>query len=172
MIKRDIYVTNRRRVEPISVVYGADAVGIELTIVDFNLPAGNLSAEAHARAKNSSITYRNDCSIAENKITFYPAPNFFQPGYNLLQLDVTASGRHVLSFVIDAICDPDVVQGAHPVTPEEVKPLVEIITKAAKEAKDSADIAVKVAENTKDDYLEIEEDTLIVQTARLKKTQE
>lgn len=136
MIARDIYVTERRRVEPISVVYGSDKVGIALNIKDFTIPAGS-TAVAMAAGKQTGATFQNPCTIDGNAITFYPAVGFFAPGWNALQVRVSASGGTILSFQLDAICDADISEGQNPATPEAVRPLVARAEDAAKAAESS-----------------------------------
>lgn len=140
MIARDIYVTERRRVEPISVVYGSDKVGITLNIKDFTIPAGS-TAVSMAAGKQAGTTFQNPCTIDGNAITFYPAVGFFSPGWNALQVRVSASGGTILSFQLDAICDADISEGQNPATPEAVRPLVARAEEAAEAAENSKDQA-------------------------------
>lgn len=133
-----VYVTKKVRTPPISVVYGSTGVGIEMEVMDYDLPAGS-TAEARATGKFAAEVYKNPCIVEGNIITMYPETGFFVPGGNEFQVVITAAGKTILSFVMDAICDKDIGDGNDPAKPEQVLPLVQRAENAAKAAEGDAE---------------------------------
>ena len=130
-----VYVTKKMRTPPINVVYGSTGVGIEMEIMDYALPAGS-TAEARATGKFAAEVYKNSCTVDGNTITMYPDSGFFVLGGNDFQVVITAEGKTILSFVMDAVCDKNLGEGNDPAKPEELLPYVRRAEAAANKAED------------------------------------
>lgn len=118
-----VYVTRKVRTAPIDVVYGSDAVGIDMEIMDFALPSGS-TAEAKATGKFATEVYLNPCSVNGNTVTLYPETGFFVNGRNEFQVVIHADGKRILSFLMDAICEKNLGEENDPAKPEQVLPFV------------------------------------------------
>lgn len=138
-----VYVTKKVRTPPINVVYGSTGVGIEMEVMDYDLPADS-TAEARATGKFTTAVYRNSCTVDGNIITMYPEPGFFVPGGNEFQVVITAEGKTILSFVMDAICDKNLGEGNDPAKPEQVIPLVQRAEAAAQIAESRGEILERI----------------------------
>ena len=139
MIKRQIYLTKKRRIEPLNVVYGSK-LPIEFEIMDYTLPS-SATIKAYAKGVNSEKVYVVNCSKSGSKITFTPVSGFFRPGYNSLQVEIVSGNDPVITFVVDTQCDPELSAGSDPATPEEVIPYVTRAEQAATSAEQSANAA-------------------------------
>lgn len=140
-IQVKVYVTKKIRTPPISVVYGSTAVGIEMEIMDYDLPAGS-TAEAMASGKFAAEVFKNPCTVVGNTITMYPETGFFAHGGNEFQVVIAVDGKNILSFVMDVYCERNIGEGNDPATPEQVLPLVQ----RAEAAAQNADTAAKNAD--------------------------
>ncbi len=130
MITRDIYVTKSPRIEPISVVYGSDAVGITLTIQDFDLPV-DATAVVRARGRRAAAAYQTSCTVSGNSVIFYPTEGLFVPGWNALQIKVSVNNRKLLSFPLDAFCAADLSVENEPSSPEALSTFAELLRRIA-----------------------------------------
>lgn len=144
MITRDVYVTRRKRVEPISVVYGSDAVSIRLRVADFIIPSG-AEAVANVVSLGRATAYQVQCTVEGGAISFTPPVGFFQPGVNRMQVDVTMAGKHLITFVLDVHCESNLVADMDTTTPEAVRPMVERAEVAASNAEAAATSASNAA---------------------------
>lgn len=123
MIERNIFLTRKRRIEPLDVVYGSNSVGVKLNVMDLDLPTGS-TAVAHARHRGSEKVFECSCTITDNSISFYPPEGFFLPGENYVQIVVTLASGHAVSYIMEAKCDGDIVEG-EAFEPDEIKGMLE-----------------------------------------------
>lgn len=161
-IRVKVYVTKKMRMPPISVVYGSTGVGIEMEIMDYDLPAGS-TAEAMASGKFAAEVYKNPCTVVGNTITMYHETGFFVQGWNEFQVVIAVDGKNILSFVMDVYCEKNIGEGNDPATPEQVLPLVQRAENAATQSEAAAARAEDVKASIPDDYT-----TLTTTVAKLK----
>lgn len=96
-IKRDVYVLRNTIKIPIEVTKGTDMVGIEFTVRDFDIPA---TAAAVAYSYNKKMKKPNSqlCDVKDNVISFTPGREFFEVGFNELQMRVINEDKALISF--------------------------------------------------------------------------
>ncbi len=140
VIHRDIYVTRHQRIQPIDIVRGSQ-VRIELQLMDYTVPAGATS-KAYARERHTADTYKADCTISGNTVSFTPPDGFFIPGLNRLQIEINGA---IIPFAIEVNCEPRISDAGDPATPEKVTPLVERAETAASAAEKAASKAANDA---------------------------
>lgn len=100
VIYRQIYMTEKMRVEPINVVSDCK-IPIVLDLMDYDIASGAL-VKAYATEAYGSLTYAIDCDVDGNQISFVAPHGFFSPGYNLLQIEI--SGKFI-PYAITVVCE-------------------------------------------------------------------
>ncbi len=129
VITRQIWITQRKYIQPIEIVQGSQ-VGIELQLMDYDIPAG-ASVKAYAKGKFASTPYGDTCSFSENTISLMPRNGFFIPGPNSLQVEINGI---IIPFSIDISCEKRISNTGDDEAPETLEPLLSRLDKAAKEA--------------------------------------
>lgn len=102
-IKIQIFLTEKRRQKPIYIVDDS-TVPISAEFMDASL--GNAEVIAYAKAGGTIKSAR--CAVDGNTAVFTPSADFFAPGLNRLQYEI--SGR-IISFAIDVICAKRISKG-------------------------------------------------------------
>ncbi len=140
VITRQIWITRRMRIQPIEIVQGSQ-IGIELQMMDYDVPTG-ASVKAYARGRCTADTYKADCTISGNTVSFTPPDGFFIPGQNRLQIEINGT---IIPFSIEVSCESRISDAGDPATPEKVTPLVERAEAAASAAEKAASKAANEA---------------------------
>lgn len=140
-IERDIYLLQRRRVEPISIVYGS-AVPIKLNLVDYTIPS-NASIVFYAQCGQNPV-YRCNGTASGNSAMFTQPEGFFQPGENVLQMEI--NGR-LIPLALPVYCEERLSGAGSTATPEQVRPYVLQAQDAATDAQTAAGQAQSSAQN-------------------------
>ena len=104
-IKISVFITEKRRQEPIYIVDDS-TVPISAEFQD----AGNAldGAEVIAYAKAGNTVQSANCTVDGNKAVFTPSVDFFAPGRNRMQYEI---GGRIISFAIDVICGKRISNG-------------------------------------------------------------
>lgn len=106
-IRRNITVLRKGIQNDIDIVYGSDLVPIELYVTDYNIPD---SAMATAYCENNKKEKKKIiCKISDNKIIFTPENGFFEIGRNRIQIRITNDNKNLISFMLNASCDSNIV---------------------------------------------------------------
>ncbi len=96
-IKRDVYVLRNTIKIPIEVTKGTDMVGIEFTVMDFDIPA-TAAAVAYSYSRKMKKPNSQLCDVKGNVISFTPGREFFEVGMNELQIRVINEDKALISF--------------------------------------------------------------------------
>lgn len=102
-IKISIYLSEKRRQEPIYIVDDS-TVPIAAEFQDASLNGAGVIA--YAKAGDAVQSAR--CTVDGNTAVFTPSADFFAPGLNRLQYEI--SGR-IISFAVDVICEKRISKG-------------------------------------------------------------
>lgn len=138
-ITRELYVTKKIRMPPISVVY-ASAVPILMKLMDYTIPPGASAAVISTQAGSDNV-YQAACSVSGNFVEFTPQPGFFAVGANELQLEINNS---IIGHPIVVDCDirlKDKAGGDTTTDPETVASFTARAEAAAAIAENYADVA-------------------------------
>ncbi len=150
VITRQIWITRRMRIQPIEIVQGSQ-IGIELQMMDYDVPTG-ASVKAYARGRCTADTYKADCTISGNTVSFTPPDGFFIPGPNRLQIEINGT---IIPFSIEVSCESRISDAGNPAKPEQVKPLVERAETAALAAEQSQKAVEDLRTDLEANYPEI-----------------
>ena len=96
-IKRDVYVLKDVLKTNIEVSEGTNAVSIEFTVRDFNIPA-SAAAVVYCLGKHMDEPHKALADLDGNKITITPGESFFDPGTNVIQIRVINGNSKLISF--------------------------------------------------------------------------
>lgn len=142
-----MHILDAHRIEPIQVVYGNNSVGISVELKDITIPAGASAVVYASDEKSEHTRIQRTVTITGNTLSFVPDIGFFNPGDNRCQFDVTASGKHIVTFQLKVRCAGHLADGDTPVTVEEVLPYVERAESAATTAETAKTAAQTAATN-------------------------
>ena len=96
-IKRDVYVLRDTLKSQIQVSDGTNAVTIEFTVRDFNIPA-SAAAVVYSLGQRMATPNKLLADISGNTISFTPTEGFFAAGLNALQIRVIDGNKKLISF--------------------------------------------------------------------------
>lgn len=96
-IKRDVYVLKDVLKTNIEVSEGTNAVSIEFTVRDFDIPATAV-AVVYCLGKYMDEPHKALADLDGNKITITPGESFFDPGTNVIQIRVVYGNTKLISF--------------------------------------------------------------------------
>ncbi len=135
MIQRQVFLTDKRRTEPLNVVYGSTEQ-IRLSFADKDWPSGT-TAKAYSENSVSGKKHENSCSVSGKNVTIDPKAGFFEPGQGELQIEFLVGGKDIISFLIDVICQKRISAGDVS-SPEDVLGYAERAEEAAEKAAEYA----------------------------------
>ena len=112
-VKQSIKVTNAGLSPILSVAQGTGAIEYEFTVSDFDIPSGSAAVAYNIQPTGNIVS--QICSISGNTITIKPPAYYFLRGKNYMQIQITNSGKRIVSFLIEVWCSPNIA------TPEVVE---------------------------------------------------
>ena len=109
MITRDIYINSTQVTPPIRIVYGTDNLPVQFCMKDVTLASGNTAKFYSLAPSENRYEQTGTINTTDQTITFTPEAGFFETGQNLLQCEITQSGKVIYSFVVDVLCGLNVM---------------------------------------------------------------
>ena len=112
-INRTIQVTNRGFSPILSIAQGTDMVRFNFRLTDFDIPSGSAAVAYNIQPTGNIVP--KTCSISGNTVSVDPPAYYFLRGKNYMQIQITNSGKRIVSFLIEVWCSPNIA------TPEVVE---------------------------------------------------
>lgn len=112
-INRTIQVTNRGFSPVLSIAQGTDMVRFSFKLTDFDIPSGSAAVAYNIQPTGNIVP--KTCSISGNTVSVDPPAYYFLRGKNYMQIQITNSGKRLVSFLIEVWCSPNIA------TPEVVE---------------------------------------------------
>lgn len=112
-INRTIQVTNRGFSPILSIAQGTDMVRFNFRLTDFDIPSGSAAVAYNIQPTGNIVP--KTCSISGNTVSIDPPAYYFLRGKNYMQIQITNSGKRIVSFLIEVWCSPNIA------TPEVVE---------------------------------------------------
>lgn len=112
-INRIIQVTNRGFSPILSIAQGTDMVRFNFRLTDFDIPSGSAAVAYNIQPTGNIVP--KTCSISGNTVSVDPPAYYFLRGKNYMQIQITNSGKRLVSFLIEVWCSPNIA------TPEVVE---------------------------------------------------
>ena len=112
-INRTIQVTNRGFSPILSIAQGTDMVRFNFRLTDFDIPSGSAAVAYNIQPTGNIVP--KTCSISGNTVSVDPPAYYFLRGKNYMQIQITNSGKRLVSFLIEVWCSPNIA------TPEVVE---------------------------------------------------
>ena len=112
-INRTIQVTNRGFSPILSIAQGTDMVRFNFRLTDFDVPSGSAAVAYNIQPTGNIVP--KTCSISGNTVSVDPPAYYFLRGKNYMQIQITNSGKRLVSFLIEVWCSPNIA------TPEVVE---------------------------------------------------
>lgn len=140
MITRDIYINSTQVTPPIRIVYGTNNLPVQFCMKDVELASGNTAKFYSLAPSENRYEQTGTINTTDQTITFTPEAGFFETGQNLLQCEITQSGKVIYSFVVDVLCGLNVMAEGTAAEAVNVKTWSE-------RAEAAADTAVAIADS-------------------------
>lgn len=112
-INRTIQVKNRGFSPILSIAQGTDMVRFNFRLTDFDIPSGSAAVAYNIQPTGNIVP--KTCSISGNTVSVDPPAYYFLRGKNYMQIQITNSGKRIVSFLIEVWCSPNIA------TPEVVE---------------------------------------------------
>ena len=112
-INRTIQVTNRGFSPILSIAQGTDMVRFNFRLTDFDIPSESAAVAYNIQPTGNIVP--KTCSISGNTVSVDPPAYYFLRGKNYMQIQITNSGKRLVSFLIEVWCSPNIA------TPEVVE---------------------------------------------------